>query len=114
MPPRFAVDFDSVYALSRSVFTGMAALVLHAVIILFLVRPVFLYLMTPGMAQQASGKNKLKGQCKGLLKLVSWLILHRYSERASLQHRRIRSPRQQSTLLKFSIGGLVIWLHRGM
>ena len=31
---RVAVGFDSVYALSRSVFTGMSALMLHAVIIL--------------------------------------------------------------------------------
>ena len=58
MPASFAVDFDSVYALSRSVFTGMAALVLHAVIILIFGASVFLYLMTPGMAQQASGKNR--------------------------------------------------------
>ena len=55
---RFAVGFDSMYALPRSVFAGMLAVMLHAVMILILSLPVFLYVMTPAMAQQAGGKNR--------------------------------------------------------
>ena len=55
---RFAVGFDSMYALPRSLFAGMLAVMLHAVMILILSLPLFLYVMTPAMAQQAGGKNR--------------------------------------------------------